>query len=78
MAMQMINGFSCSNCAEIALAKRGIDPHEDPSKPKSASGVDNQKGKADQAELPEAVDAANAAAAQRAPLTYTQNLDRLA
>ncbi|OYU47660.1 MAG: hypothetical protein CFE31_14350 [Rhizobiales bacterium PAR1] len=78
MAIQMINGYSCSNCAEVALAKRGIDPQEDPAKPKSVSVAGLERDRAVGADPSEAVDAASDTAAQRAPLSYTQNLDKLA
>lgn len=78
MSIQIINGYSCSNCAEIALARRGIDPQDDPAKPKSVSAAGLERGKAEGADPLKAVDAAGDTAAQRAPLSYTQNLDKLA
>jgi hypothetical protein len=26
--MEIVNGYPCENCAEVALAKRGLDPAE--------------------------------------------------
>jgi hypothetical protein len=35
MGIELVNGFVCRDCAEVALAKRGIDP----AKPKEPAGT---------------------------------------
>lgn len=37
MAIENVNGYSCANCAEASLAKRGIDPQAP--KAEQVSGV---------------------------------------
>jgi hypothetical protein len=34
MSIELVNGFVCRDCADVALAKRGIDP----AKPKEPGG----------------------------------------
>jgi hypothetical protein len=86
MSVEMINGYPCANCAEVSLAKRGIDPHKKPGDPegldkdaaKGVAGTGAATGASGTGDGPAGVEAKGDAADVRAPLDYTQNLDKLA
>jgi len=40
MSIELVNGYVCHNCDEVALAKRGVDP----AKPKEAARADERDG----------------------------------
>lgn len=77
MSIQMVNGYSCASCADVSLAKRGIDPHEDTGAPVAATNVISFQRNAPEAVLPNAVDAAGSNADVRAKLDYAANIDIL-
>jgi hypothetical protein len=35
MSMEIVNGYVCRNCTDVALAKRGVDPAKPKEDPKS-------------------------------------------
>jgi hypothetical protein len=46
MSLEVINGYVCQSCADVALAKRGVDPAHPKDDPKSP-GYDPATAKAD-------------------------------
>lgn len=81
MSIQMVNGFACANCAEASLAKRGVDPHEDPNNVASSlGGIGNAAAEAAPVRdsvLPQAVPEAGTASDVRAKLDYAHYVDKL-
>ncbi|CAN1566864.1 hypothetical protein MCEMSEM23_02975 [Rhabdaerophilaceae bacterium] len=49
MAIESVNGYNCANCAEVSLAKRGIDPQAP--KPEQVTGVKAEDAAAARAPL---------------------------
>jgi hypothetical protein len=67
MAIEIVNGYGCTNCSEAAQASRGIDPHRSPTE------VANEKKQLQQANdvlIPNAVDALTWDGRPRARLDY--------
>ncbi len=46
MSLQIVNGYACLNCSDVAEARRGVDPAQGP------SGEAKAAGKAAAAEAP--------------------------
>lgn len=44
MAMELINGFQCYNCTDVAYAKRNIDPAHPKDGPYGVNAKDEPKG----------------------------------
>lgn len=75
MAIEMVNGYSCANCADVALAKRGVDPTKASS---LAEGLAMEaREKTSNALLPEAVSGLTEAERPRAKLDFSRMLDVL-
>lgn len=75
MAIEMINGYACSNCADAALAKRGVDPTKASSLAEGLALENAEKN--GNALLPDAVTGTEAAERARPKLEFSQNLDIL-
>ena len=42
MSVQVVNGYVCFNCADVALAKKDIDPAHPPGSPSNPTGSASQ------------------------------------
>jgi hypothetical protein len=75
MSIQMVNGYSCANCADAALAKQGVDPTKASS---LAEGLALEAEKrTDKAVTADAVSNASGVEQGRAKLDYSAELDIL-
>jgi hypothetical protein len=73
MAIEMVNGYACNGCSEVAMAKRGIDPQQPTAVELSLKDQDRQAGTV----MSEAISALAEDARPRATLDYAKTLDRL-
>ena len=75
MAIEMVNGYACANCSDVALAKRGVDPTKASN---LAEGLALEKAeKTGNALLPDAVEGAREAERARPKLDFSRALDLL-
>ena len=43
--IEMINGYPCTNCAEVSLARRGLDPENPDNDPIKAEEIAERSGR---------------------------------
>lgn len=44
--IEMVNGYPCTTCTEVSLARRGLDPENPTSDPAKAAEIENRPGRA--------------------------------
>ena len=77
MSIQLVNGYACSNCSDVAQAKRGIDPHEGVGAPPKATALELSSEDVNSALDARAVQEPGDSADTRRKLDYSLFVDRL-
>ncbi|WP_284176798.1 hypothetical protein [Rhabdaerophilum sp. SD176] len=73
MAIELVNGYACRDCGEIAMAKRGIDPQQ----PSGIEGLGEAARNPGNVVPDDTVSAIADDPRPRATLDYAATLDKL-